>query len=112
MMDEKEREAVRQRLEAELTEARGELERLEKKLQVEVEYGLGEGDPIIYEREINLALRRRTRRKVWSLEQALQRFEEGTYGICERCGRQIRIERLEIMPQARLCIQCAKQSGG
>ena len=112
MMDDKEREAVRQRLGAELTETRAELERLEKKLQVEVEYGLGEGDPIIYEREINLSLRRRTRRKVRALEEALQRFEEGTYGICERCGRQIGAGRLEIMPQARLCIQCAEQSGG
>ncbi|MDH4209195.1 MAG: TraR/DksA C4-type zinc finger protein [Anaerolineae bacterium] len=112
MMDEKERELVRQRLEAELTEARAELERLEQKLQVEVEYGLGEGDPSIYEREINLALRRRTRRKVRALEEASQRFEEGTYGVCERCGRQIGAERLEIMPQARLCIQCAEQSGG
>ncbi len=111
-MDEKQREAVRQRLESELAETRAELKRLEKKLQVEVEYGLGEGDPIIYEREINMALRRRARRKVSSLEEAVQRFEEGTYGICERCGGEIGAQRLEIMPQTRLCIQCAKQSGG
>jgi DnaK suppressor protein len=112
MVDEKEREAISQRLEAELAETREELDRLEQKLQVEVEYGLGEGDPSIYEREINLALRRRTRRKVRALEEALQRFEEGTYGVCERCGRHISMERLEIMPQARLCIQCAEIAGG
>jgi DnaK suppressor protein len=112
MVDDKEREPVRQRLEAELIETRAELERLEQKLQVEVEYGLGEGDPSIYEREMNLALRRRTRRKVRALEEALQRFEEGAYGVCERCGRQIGAERLQIMPQARLCIECAQQAGG
>jgi DnaK suppressor protein len=112
MMDEKEREAVKQRLESELEETRAELERLEEKLRVEVEYGLGEGDPIIYEREMNMALRRRARRKVRSLEEALQRFQEGTYGVCERCGRQIDIQRLEVMPQARLCIECAQQAGG
>jgi DnaK suppressor protein len=112
MMDEKEREAVKQRLEEELQETRAELERLEEKLRVEVEYGLGEGDPIIYEREMNMALRRRARRKVKALEEALQRFQEGTYGICERCGRQIDVQRLEVMPQARLCIECAQQAGG
>jgi DnaK suppressor protein len=110
-MDDREQEEVKQRLEAELSEAREELQRLEEKVQVEVEYGLGEGDPNIYEREMNMALRRRVRRKVRSVEEALQRFEEGTYGVCERCGGQIGAQRLEIMPEARLCIQCAQQSG-
>ncbi len=111
-MDGKERETVRARLEAELAETKEELERLEKKLQVEVEYGLGEGDPIIYEREMNLALRRRARRKVGSLQEALRRLEAGTYGICERCGREISLARLEALPEARLCIDCAQQAGG
>ena len=110
-MDERQREIVRERLEAELAETMLELERLEKKLQVEVEYGLGEGDPIIYEREMNMALRRRARRKVKSMQDALSRFEEGTYGICERCDREISAQRLEALPQARLCIQCAQQAG-
>jgi RNA polymerase-binding protein DksA len=111
-MDGKERETVKDRLEAELAETMAELERLEKKVQVEVEYGLGEGDPSIYEREINMALRRRTRRKVRSVQEALARFEEGTYGICERCGRQIAEQRLEALPEARLCIDCAQHAGG
>ena len=111
-MDGKERETVKDRLEAELAETMAELERLEKKVQVEVEYGLGEGDPSINEREINMALRRRTRRKVRSLQEALTRFEEGTYGICERCRRQIAEQRLEALPEARLCIDCAQHAGG
>lgn len=111
-MDGKERGTVKDRLEAELAETMAELERLEKKVQVEVEYGLGEGDPSINEREINMALRRRTRRKVRSVQEALARFEEGTYGICERCGRQIAEQRLEALPEARLCIDCAQHAGG
>jgi RNA polymerase-binding protein DksA len=110
-MDDKQRETVGERLKAELVETQAELERLEKKLQVEVEYGLGEGDPIIYEREMNMALRRRARRKVQSMQEALRRFEEGTYGLCERCGSEISAQRLEALPQARLCIQCAQQAG-
>jgi DnaK suppressor protein len=110
-MDDKERQAIKERLEAELAETKDELERLEKKVQVEVEYGLGEGDPIIYEREMNMALRRRARRKISSLEEAVARFEEGTYGICERCGKEIGAQRLEALPQARLCIDCAQKAG-
>jgi DnaK suppressor protein len=110
-MDDKERQAVRERLEAELAETQEELARLEQKLEVEVEYGLGEGDPIIYEREMNMALRRRVKRKINSLEEALTRFDEGTYGICERCGKVISAQRLEAVPQARLCIDCAQKAG-
>jgi len=110
-MDEKQSEAVRERLEKELRETFAELDRLKEKLQVEVEYGLGEGDPIIYEREMNMALRRRARRKVKSVEEALMRFEEGTYGICEICGGEIGAQRLEALPQARLCIECAQKAG-
>lgn len=110
-MDEKQKQPVRERLEAELAETISDLGRLEQKLQVEVEYGLGEGDPNIYEREINMALRRRARRKVKSLQEALNRFEEGAYGICERCGGEISAPRLEALPQARLCIECAQKAG-
>lgn len=110
-MDEKQQDAVRERLETELSEALAELQRLEEKLEIEVEYGLGEGDPNIYEREINMALRRRARRKVKSLQEALKRFEEGTYGICERCRGEISAQRLNAWPQAWLCIECAQKAG-
>ncbi len=110
-MDDKQREIVRERLGVELAETMAELERLEKKLQAEVEYGLGEGDPSIAEREMNMALRRRARRKVKSMQEALRRSEEGTYGICERCETKISAQRLDALPQAQLCIQCAQQAG-
>ncbi len=109
-MDEKQSEAIKARLEKALRETLAELERLEEKLEVEVEYGLGEGDPNIYEREMNMALRRRSRRKVKSLNEALKRFEEGTYGNCEICGGDIGAQRLEALPEARLCINCAEKA--
>lgn len=40
------------------------------------------------------------------VEHALQKFEQGTYGICERCGKAIDPARLEILPQAKLCVDC------
>jgi DnaK suppressor protein len=37
---------------------------------------------------------------------ALRRIDEGTYGRCENCGRDIAPERLEALPTARLCVTC------
>jgi RNA polymerase-binding protein DksA len=41
------------------------------------------------------------------IDNALTKIDAGTYGICERCGRPIGEDRLEAMPAARLCIECA-----
>jgi len=42
------------------------------------------------------------------VNQALRRVAEGTYGICERCGKPISEARLEAMPTARRCLDCAR----
>jgi len=43
------------------------------------------------------------------IEDALRKFDAGTYGQCESCGNQIAEARLEAMPAARLCINCASR---
>jgi DnaK suppressor protein len=40
------------------------------------------------------------------IDTALEKLKEGSYGICEDCGRMIGVKRLEIVPSARLCIKC------
>ena len=40
---------------------------------------------------------------------ALRKFDEGTWGICERCGGLIDSNRLEAMPSATLCVGCAEE---
>jgi RNA polymerase-binding transcription factor DksA len=44
------------------------------------------------------------------IEAALLRLEEGRYGRCEQCGTAIRLERLEVMPQTRYCVDCQRSS--
>ncbi len=44
------------------------------------------------------------------VERALAKLAEGTYGRCESCGQQIAEARLEAMPTARFCINCASAS--
>jgi len=41
------------------------------------------------------------------IEEALAKLDDGTYGRCEHCGKAIAEARLEAMPSARLCINCA-----
>ena len=47
------------------------------------------------------------RETLGDIDNALAKIDGGTYGICERCGRPIGEDRLEAMPAARLCIECA-----
>jgi DnaK suppressor protein len=43
------------------------------------------------------------------IEEALARIEAGTFGICEDCGRPIPSERLNAIPYASRCVQCAQR---
>jgi DnaK suppressor protein len=43
---------------------------------------------------------------LYEIDAALQRLEEGSYGICERCVEPIPWERLEALPMSRLCTTC------
>lgn len=43
------------------------------------------------------------------IERALGKFDDGTFGVCEECGQEIALPRLEAKPAARLCIECASK---
>lgn len=45
--------------------------------------------------------------KAKRIEKAILRIKKGTYGICEKCKKQISIERLSILPEASYCAKCA-----
>jgi DnaK suppressor protein len=53
-------------------------------------------------------------RLLYHIDEALKRIREGTYGACCECGKEIGRQRLEIVPHARLCIECkkAEENGG
>lgn len=58
------------------------------------------------DREINFILSDRERAKIKQIDDALERLEEGTYGVCDSCGLEIGEERMEAMPFTRLCRDC------
>jgi RNA polymerase-binding protein DksA len=58
-----------------------------------------------FERERDLSILERVEAELADIEHAMRRMEEGTYGICEACGKPIGDERLEAMPAARFCLE-------
>jgi DnaK suppressor protein len=58
------------------------------------------------DREISFILSDRERTKVKNIDDALERMDEGSYGVCDSCGLEIAEERLEAMPFTRLCRDC------
>jgi RNA polymerase-binding transcription factor len=61
------------------------------------------------DREINLLLGDRERRKLQQVDDALHRLESDEYGVCEECGGEIAHGRLEAMPFSRLCVTCQSE---
>lgn len=61
------------------------------------------------ERQFSILLCDRDREKLDQIDEALERLEDGTYGICEECGAKISPGRLKVMPFARYCVPCKSQ---
>jgi len=97
---------VRKKLETEQKETLEEISHLREALKNEVDSDPDEGDPDLSEREKLLALLRTLEEKNESLSHALRLMDEGTYGICETCGRQINPARLEALPYTAFCLEC------
>lgn len=56
-----------------------------------------------------LRIRDRERKLILKIKEALKRIDEGTFGICEGCGEEISIKRLEARPVTTYCIECKKR---
>jgi DnaK suppressor protein len=61
------------------------------------------------DRDFSFRIRERESRLIAKINDALERIEDGTYGICEKCGRPISMERLKARPVTTLCIRCKKK---
>jgi DnaK suppressor protein len=61
------------------------------------------------ELEKRLTLENRIRQELARVDRALEKIEDGTYGLCDNCGKPINPERLEALPQATLCMNCKAQ---
>jgi len=60
-------------------------------------------------KSLMLRLNDRERAILPKIEKALQKIEAGEYGVCEECGSEIGVSRLEVRPFASLCIKCKEE---
>lgn len=61
------------------------------------------------DRNFLLRIRDRERKLISKIREAMERIDEGTYGICESCGEDISEKRLTARPVTTLCIECKKR---
>ena len=62
-----------------------------------------------YEQAKGLALRQNAEQLLAQVTDALGRFEQGTYGICGRCGADIDPARIKALPYVTLCLRCQQR---
>lgn len=96
------------RLEVERRETLEKLEHLRLDLLNLAEPTADETDVDAYERDKILGLVQSLQRKLESLDRAIEWAQKGNYGLCENCGERIDPARLEILPQATLCLRCQR----
>ena len=60
-------------------------------------------------REIDLSVQGDVEHLLGHVERALEKIDEGTYGLCDRCGQKIEVHRLEAVPYATLCMTHQKE---
>jgi len=81
---------------------------LNNKLSTEKESFPDPPDQAVAELDNNflLKLRGREQKLLKKIDEAISRIDDGSYGVCESCGGQINIKRLEARPVTTLCIEC------
>ncbi|OGV89957.1 hypothetical protein A2Z41_02915 [Microgenomates group bacterium RBG_19FT_COMBO_39_10] len=57
------------------------------------------------------AIKDQVDRKLIQIRKALSRIKIGKYGTCEKCGKMIDTDRLMIMPETTICVDCEKKKG-
>lgn len=107
---------VRAELDEELTRLRSEIDEAAAELADMLrDAGDGAGDDQAdtgsktFEREHEMSLANNTRDMLTQVERALQRIDEGSYGVCETCGNPIGKARLQAFPRATQCLACKQR---
>lgn len=112
--DKKALAAIRQQLDEHQVELRAELAELEEaafnsqsEMSGEVSYDEDPADAgsFTFEREKDLSIANNVQDLIDKIERAIEKVDEGTYGICEVCGLPIEAARLKALPHALLCVK-------
>jgi RNA polymerase-binding transcription factor DksA len=62
----------------------------------------------VYDQTADASAYKAAQTRLRQVDEAIAKYQTGTYGTCENCGREIDIARLEAMPYTPLCLRCAE----
>ena len=103
---------LRSQLEAERNQLRNQLQELgfaDGGAGLEYDENFADSSQVTAERGEAGALAHTLQETLNEVERALEKMDEGSFGTCESCGKPIAEARLEAMPAAKLCIDCASK---
>ena len=114
-----------EQIETKLKEEKGNIEKELSKIAVpnknvpgdwqsKFPYGNGDSGTASLERQADeveeyttrLPLEHNLETKLAAVNAAIAKIANGSYGKCDKCGKNIPLERLEIFPEARFCVEC------
>lgn len=96
----------RQEIIKEIEESLGQSLTEDQQRRLESARDVGDQALMDLERELGISLMEMRNRRRQSIDEALTRLHEGTYGICAECGVEISEKRLQAVPFAKLCVEC------
>jgi RNA polymerase-binding protein DksA len=103
-------EQLKKQLQSEKSRLEQELDEVSEAAGASVGYGnhMADDATIAYEQTKALAVKQNAKWLLVQVSEALERFEEGTFGVCENCGQSIDPARLKAIPYTALCMECAQ----
>lgn len=100
----------RQAIIKEIEESLGQSLTEDQQRRLESARDVGDQALMDLERELGISLMEMRNRRRQSIDEALTRLHEGTYGICAECGVEISEKRLQAVPFAKLCVECQSRA--
>lgn len=61
-----------------------------------------------YDRDFSMGIATEEQKRLFAIEEAMKRIEEGSFGNCLQCGKRILRKRLDAIPYTELCLECQK----
>ena len=105
-------EAVRRELEARRASMGERVDTLAQRPELGAAQGfgkrIGDGTVEAISRLTDISVGQSLEAGLHRIDRALAKLDDGTYGICEGCGRPIPEKRLEAMPESVTCVECAR----
>jgi DnaK suppressor protein len=96
----------RQEIIKEIEESLGQSLTEDQQRRLESARDVGDQALMDLERELGISLMEMRNRRRQSIDEAITRLHEGTYGVCADCGIEISEKRLHVVPFAKLCVEC------